>query len=155
MSNFNLEEYHHGFIPIESKETPTAFLARHGFSSNAYRHIVDEINTFLDTTNLSSSNRNGIIIFPIYWKKLNLDSDEQITYLTKFELHCSLLINSEISVCRLKNGVVTGRIDTNNLRQHEYDDMKAFYVSNGDVKLQPEDILRIELNLYHKSVLEL
>lgn len=149
MSKSNLEEYPHRFIVINSKETPREFLASLGFSSKVYvyRLLHEEINTFLDTTNPNSSNRNGIIIFPIYWKKLNLDSVEQLTYLAKFQLHSSLLTHSQLSISSIENGIITDRFETSNLRQDQNDDMKLFYISRDEVKIQPETILLVEMNL--------
>jgi hypothetical protein len=45
----------------------------------------------------------------------------------------------------------TENVDTSNLRQDQNDDMDVFYVSRKDVKIQPETILRIEINLFTRA----
>jgi len=154
MIGSDLKEYHHLFIPIDSNETPTALLASRGFSSKnyVYRNLDAESQSFLEAINLNSSNRNGIIIFPIYWKKLELDSKEQITYITKFELHSSLLAHCKLSIYSLKNDTVIGRIDSSNVEQKQDGDMTTFYVSQQEINIQHDSNLRIEIDLFDIEV---
>lgn len=70
MTQSELKEYSNAFISIDSRETPFETLAYYGFNikDHNYRNLPVNINTCLDTSDPSTSNRNGIIIFPIYWK---------------------------------------------------------------------------------------
>jgi hypothetical protein len=148
MLGSQLIEYPHAFIVLDSNETPYTLLADRGFDfkDHAYRNLNVETNTFLDTPHINSSNCNGIIIFPIYWKQLKLDSNEQLTYVSKFELHSSLLAHCEPSICYMKNSTVIKRIDNSSLKQKQSDDMTIFYVLQEDVNIQKDSRLHIEID---------
>jgi len=149
MAEPKLNGYTNAFISIDSTETPFETLARYGFNTkdHAYRNLHVDINTFLDTNNLGVTNSNGIIIFPIYWKKLKLDSSEQLEHITRFEIDSSLLTHCNLAIYSLKDGTAIGRIDSSKLQKYQTNDMTIFSVSLKDINVQQYSTLRIEADL--------
>ena len=118
-------DYPHRFIQIDYRETPSGTLSYYNFNPMDYS-ILDldtYINSFLDTIEINSSNRNGIIIFPIYCRVINLSSNEKQKYVAKIEIDSSLFQN-----CRINYDVKHG----NNIR---------YKIRGSDIEIQTSDFV--------------
>jgi hypothetical protein len=136
-------QYEHVFLPIDGDETPYAALDRYGFTTKEfkYRNLYEDFKVFLDMNEVVI-NRNLIIIFPIYWKWLKLNLDEQMTYITKFEMHKSLSEHAK-NIVKLKKSETDWKLITN-IQQGQEGEMIRFSVPKNGIEVLQGDKIFVE-----------
>lgn len=136
----------HVYLTVDGDETPYAALDRYGFNPAIYkyRNLYEDFRIFLDI-NVIVINRNLILIFPIYFRKVPLDVDEQMLYITKLEMHKAL---SEYAKCKIKLDKygLDARMITN-VQKVLNDELLTILVPRNDIEILQNDKLNIEVEI--------
>ena len=139
--------YECGIVEIQSNSIPKDLLIDYKFNTKdpRYNNLFIDIDTFLDTTNINSSNRNGIILFPIYWKVIKPLAQEIPKYALKFEVNTSILNSCQIYISIMENDLKIDRINQNDLEESIVNDTTIFSIPINYVNNKQNTFLNIEL----------
>ena len=141
------ENYQYGLVEILSNSTPKNLLIDYKFDTKnpKYNNLFLDINTFLDTNDINSCNRNGIILFPIYWMIIKPTVTESTKYALKFGVNTSLLNHCQIYINVMSNGSKKNRINQKDLDQSVVNDTTIFSIPIDHINNRQNSILNIEL----------